>query len=712
MAAPVAVDLTCPLCQSVFRARTMGSSYYISGTDTDLRETGSIEEVRRYSVATCPCCLLSDYSWNFQDYEELAPDERDALAAALEFDPREKVKRELVPGDFERFRLAARCFGAREFDQSSLAELALLAYYVARDLGRRDLEPGLRDEAAGLFAKALEEDELPAPLRLRYAYLAGELSRRAGRRDDALRWFDEAVQAAREAGEEGDPDGHAAFIGQLARRMQTRALYRDAAAAELLELTRDEDPEVAAEARRILAGRRDRASVEASVEAWRAASPRERTGMLREMVQDPALGLYDLFVEALGSTAPEDIRSAARALRELGDPRAAEPLLACLERGVLSTEAALVDALRHIEAPGRVEGVRRVLERWEAQAAPSGDPEADAWRFTPDPVPLRNLLYTEGGAHGLELLIRDMQHLVENDLWDKVPSGGPVSAALALSTPEVAIALRGLLSSQNPATRRWSAFCLAEMGVTDAAEDIAALVKDEDAVVRLQAASSLARLSDSSQDTAAAALRELKALPAEDVPFALHFLIPFQSKAVKGYLLELLEGGAATPGEVLPLLGRQEPDERTRSTLTQALLDTNDDTRAGAVTGLAYQGGADAVEKLRLLYDPEESDEVRRRIVFGLGRLASQGHEREGTVAFLRRRLGRGNPRLRFSIALTLLQLGDPTGIDIVRDRAALFEESFDRYDLVAPALKALAAWDRGRVVQKRRRTARFVRPI
>ena len=710
MAAPVSVDLTCPLCQSVFRARTMGSSYYISGTDSDLRETGSIEEVRRYSVATCPACLLSDYSWNFQDYEELSEEERRALAEALDWDPREMVKRELVPGDFERFRLASRCFQAREFDQSSLAELALLAYYVARDLGRRDLEPGLRDEAAGLFVKALEEDELPAPLRLRYAFLAGELNRRAGRREEALRWFDEALQAAREAGEEGDPDGHAAYIGQLARRMQTRTLYRDASARELLELSRDVDPEVTAEARRILAGRRDRASVDATLEAWRVATPRERTAMLREMVNDPSGWLFEVFAEALHSTAPEDIRLAARGLRELGDSRAAEPLLAALERGILSTEAALVDALRHVEAPGRVDGVRRILERWEAQAAPTGDPEADAWRFTPDPVPLRNLLYTEGGAYGLELLIRDMQQLVENDLWDKVPSGGPVSAALALSSEEVALALRGLLSAGNPATRRWAAFCLAEMGCAEAAPDIAALVQDEDPVVRLQASSALGRLGDRSCE--GTVLSELRRLAPDDVPFALHFLIPFGSDAVKAYLFDLLESGAATPGEVLPLLGRQEPDERTRSTLTQALLDTSDETRAGAVTGLAYQGGADAVEKLRLLYDPEESDEVRRRIVFGLGRLASQGYEREASLQFLRRRLGRGNPRLRFSIALTLLQLGDPTGIDIVRDRAALFDESFDRYDLVAPALKALAAWDRGRILAHRRRrsTARFVR--
>ena len=60
----------------------------------------------------------------------------------------------------------------------------------------------------------------------------------------------------------------------------------------------------------------------------------------------------------------------------------------------------------------------------------------------------------------------------------------------------------------------------------------------------------------------------------------------------------------------------------------------------------------------------------------------------------MRERLERAAPRLRFPIALTLLQLDDPTGIDVVRERAALFHESYDRYDLAAPALKALSAYE------------------
>ena len=313
-----------------------------------------------------------------------------------------------------------------------------------------------------------------------------------------------------------------------------------------------------------------------------------------------------------------------------------------------------------------------------------------AWYFSSDTAPLRHLLYTSGSDRGRELLIRDMGELKENDLWDKVPSGGPVSAALSSDDPQVGAALLGLLSSANPASRRWAAYCLAERG--EALDAIAPLVDDPEQVVRLQAASSLARLGDPSHEEVV--LRELRGLSDGDLPFALHFLVPFRSEPVKAFLIDQLDQGTTTASEVLPLLGRQTPDEQVGEILSMALLETNDDTRAGAVTGLAYQGGSQAATRLRLLYDQEDSEEVQRRIIHGLGHLAAQDVHRDETIAFLRERLGKANPRLRLSIAMTLLRLDDPTGIDLVRERAALFEESLDRYDLVAPALKALAAYE------------------
>lgn len=687
MASPERVELGCPCCAARFWARTMGSSYYIAGIDTDLREKGSIEDVRRYSLATCPHCTYSDYTWEFQTEERFPKDEVARLGEALGCDPSAALPARNQPfGDFERLHLARLCFATRGLDASSRAELELLGYYMARDLGRRDLEPDLRDESRRLFVEALAED-LPGPLLQRYAYLAGELARRSGQSDEALRHLQMALSV--EAGDpEWDPEGRAWDIERLARRMRAAVEYAESPAAELLELIREGQPEVAHEASRILSARRDKASQAPLRAAWAEAPSETRTSMLRELVIEPHPGCAPIFREALTSPVPEAVRLGARGLAELGE--GSSEILSALRRGVLSTEAALTDALRRLGGGEALAEVAQILAQWEAEAPAT----ADEWHFGSDMTPLRSYLYTSGTPQGQALLVRDLCALDENDLWDKVPTGGPVSAALAVGDSLVA-ELVALLGHENSATRRWSCYLLSELGQRGAAREIEPLLEDEDPVVRLQAATSLARLGDARHE--GVVLEGLRGLGEADLPFALHFLVPFQSEAIKAFLFELLEQGDCALSELLPLIGRQVPDERTDEVLNTALLELSDESRAGAVTGLSFRDQEVVVDRLRLLYDLEDSDEVLRRIVHGLGRLARGGHRREETVSFLRERLESATPRLRFPIAHTLLTLGDPTGIDVVRERAALFHESPDRYDLVAPALKALAEYERRR---------------
>src|SRR5262245_39997240 len=117
MAIPVPLQLSCPLCGSAFEARTMGASYFISGVETDLRETGSIEDVRRYSVATCTKCRYSDYAWDFVGPEEVSEGLRARIRTALDARdaPRPSGRRGRI-SDFDRFELAGRCFSARGLD--------------------------------------------------------------------------------------------------------------------------------------------------------------------------------------------------------------------------------------------------------------------------------------------------------------------------------------------------------------------------------------------------------------------------------------------------------------------------------------------------------------------------------------------------------------------------------------------------------------------
>lgn len=693
MAIPIPVKLRCPLCSATFQARAMGSSYFIAGVDTDLRETGSIEDVRRFSVATCPTCRYSDYSWDF-DPEDLTDEAKRRIKSSLEKPdaPRPSGKRGVV-SDFDRLALAERCFNARGLDASSRAELALLTYYVARDLGRRDLEPSLRDKASVLFEEALAAEDPPPPLSLRYAYLAGELHRRAGRREDALAFLERAIQASQQGDDDELDDPAPSFdLGVFARRQRAAILHENDSVAALVKLAKSDDQEEASEARRLLARRRGKQAADAIKKVFKDAPTRDRVAMLRELAHEPPAALFELYTKSLKADSPEEVRVAAKVLGALGEARAVEPIIEALERGVLATEVALADALRRIDAPEKFEAIKSVVAKWSKNKAS----EDDAWHFASDPTPLKALLYTSGEAYGLELLVEDMRSISENDLWDKPPSGSPVQAAIALDRKAIP-ALKKLLKDKNPCARRWAAYCLSELDAPELTDDLRPLLKDKDRAVRLEAACGVGKLGGHDAKAEKVVLEELAELDESDLPFALHFLVPFKSDKTKKFVLDLLDRGVALPGEAYPLLGRQGTDTKIRKLLEAGLGDGSDDARAGAVTGLSFAGAHDAkiAARLRALFDEEDADDVRRRIIFALARLAHEGLDRDSTVEFLRAQLEAGDRRLRFPIALALLQLGDDTGIEDVRERAALFDESADHYDLVAPALKALAQYER-----------------
>jgi HEAT repeat protein len=687
----------------------MGSSYFIAGVDTDLRETGSIEDVRRFSVATCPTCRYSDYSWDF-DPEDLTDEAKRRIKSSLEKPDAPRPSGKRVVSDFDRLALAARCFSARGLDASSRAELALLTYYVARDLGRRDLEPMLRDGAAGLFEEALAAEDLPPPLALRYAYITGELHRRAGRRDEALAFLERAIEASREgANAEIDEPAPSFDLGAFARRQRAAILHENDTVPQLVKLTKSDDQEEASEARRLLARRRGKQAQDAIKRVFKDAPTRDRVAMLRELVHEPPGALFELFTKGLKSESPEEVRLSARVLGALADARALEPLIEALERGVLATEIAIADALRRIDAPEKFESIKGIVEKWSKNKASSDD----AWHFGSDPTPLKALLYASGERYGFELLVEDMRAISENDLWDKPPSGSPVQAAIALDRKSIP-ALKKLLKDKNPCARRWASYCLSELprardGASDLADELRPLLKDKDRAVRLEAACGVGKLAGHDAKAEKVVLEELAKLDESDLPFALHFLVPFKSDKTKKFILDLLDRGVALPGEVYPLLGRQGHDSKVKKLLEAGLQDGSDDARAGAVTGLSFlasdggsgsgNGGSRSEHKvtgrLRALFDEEDADDVKRRIIFALARLAQEGHDKESTVEFLRAQLEGGDRRLRFPIALALLQLGDDTAIEDVRERAALFDESADHYDLVAPALKALAQFER-----------------
>ncbi|MDF1662088.1 MAG: DUF2225 domain-containing protein [Planctomycetota bacterium] len=682
MAISVAVRLSCPLCEHDFEARDMGQSYYISGIDTDLRETGSVEQVRRYSVTTCPQCGFGDFTWDFFAPDEFEDDERSLLRSEL---APISAQDNGFPSEIKPFVATLRCFELRGMDSGSKAELALLTYYVARDMGFHG-EADLRNQAATLFAKAFEDEDGASALSVRYAYLAGELRRMSQESELAIEFFDHAISHAEQLQTQGiEFTGELDLLG-MARRQRAEIVHGQDSSPALVAVCKVESKDVRAEVSRILASRRDSGSLKLLPEVFEGLEDRERVTMLREFSKNPHPTLLPMLHTALQSKNAESLRLAAKALSQIKDPSSFSPLFKALERGVLTTETALMEAIRrldHEDAPGKI---RSLLNRWESQN------EGHRWATSNDPAPLKNYLYLCGDETGLDRLAQDMEALVENDLWDKVPFGSPIPAAIRLSFATRPL-LRRLLKSNNAVTRRWTAHIIYEIEDRECLDDVRPLLADENSTVRLQAAKTLARLGDRSH--CALVLKQLRGLDAGELPFALHFLVEFQNAEARDFLLEIYRKDLVTLGEILPLLGRQETDAEISALIEKSLGSLDEDTRAGAVTAMAFQGCSSAIERLKDLFDSEGTETVKRRLIFGLARLGETEDERSSIVSFLKHHFETCEPRLKFPIAMALLHLEDESGIEIVRERAAAVEESFDHYDLVAPAIKALSLYEK-----------------
>jgi HEAT repeat protein len=688
MAISVAVQLSCPLCSHDFEARDMGQSYYISGIDTDLRETGSVEQVRRFSVSTCPECGFGDFTWDFFAPYEFEDTEQQRLLADLAQIPKQVNE---FPTELKPFVATQKCFALRGMDPGSRAELSLLTYYVARDMSfQRESE--LRTQAAELFSQAFTTEEGHSALSVRYAYLAGELRRLGGDPQAAIEFFDHAIAHGEQLQSEGIEFHGELDLLSMARRQRAEVVHGKDSSQALVAVCKVESRDVRTEVSRILASRRDSTSLQLLPEVFEQLESRDRVVMLREFSKSPHLKLLPMLHQALKSKNAESLRLAAKALGQLKQLSSFEHLYNALDRGVLTTETALMDAIRRLNHPESAQRIRDLLARWESQG------DRHQWATVNDPAPLRNYLYLCGDEAGMERLAQDMEALEENDLWDKVPFGSPIPAAIRLGS-KVRPVLAKLLLSKNAVTRRWAAHIVYELEDHASLEMVQPLINDADPIVRLQTAKTLARLGD--QGHSQLVLNQLREFDKGELPFALHFLVEFCNDEVRGFLLHLLEEDLVTLGEILPLLGRQEPNKRIDGIIEESLHSHDEDSRAGAVTALAFQGRKSTVKRLQEFLSSESSETVKRRLIFGLARLGEMNElckeDCEGILIFLRGCFESCEPRLRFPIAMALLHLNDDSGIAIVRDRAAAIDESFDHYDLVAPAIKALARFEKHR---------------
>lgn len=215
MAATREIELQCWVCGEVF-VREEPRGYAVAGRGSDLCPQPAGVNPLPLLLHTCPTCGFTADGRGF-DPSQLDEQVREwVLAAGLS-----RTAAQLPEADYARYEIAAICHGRRrDPNPLQLAEYYLAASWSAQLDDAPDVVPDYQAEAARQLERALLMGELEEKERAVMTYLVGELRRRLGEFDAALRLFDEA---AIEFTQHGGPKWLIRALGQQARMARERS---------------------------------------------------------------------------------------------------------------------------------------------------------------------------------------------------------------------------------------------------------------------------------------------------------------------------------------------------------------------------------------------------------------------------------------------------------------------------------------------------------
>lgn len=188
------IELTCPVCETLFRSQTVVATNAFGGKRTDFHERAAGMQPLPYFVHLCTHC---GYAGVQRDFGEDAPPD-DKLRALVWSELAPALTTELPSGSL-KYEHAAKVAEWQESDPRSLADLYLRAAWCCVDESDTEAERYFRRHAAWRFADALEAfDGVPMEERAVITYLIGELWRRIGDDAQAQQWFERVANEVTE----------------------------------------------------------------------------------------------------------------------------------------------------------------------------------------------------------------------------------------------------------------------------------------------------------------------------------------------------------------------------------------------------------------------------------------------------------------------------------------------------------------------------------
>lgn len=208
------IELTCWVCGELFVCEEP-RGYAVAGRGSDLCPQPAGPNPLPLLLHTCPTCGFTADGRGFSASQFDEQVREWVLAGGLS-----RVVGQMPDTGYVRYEIAALCHARRRQPGAlQLAEYYLAASWLAQLEGADDVVADYQAEAARHLERALLMGELEERERAVMTYLVGELRRRLGEFEAALRLFDEAaIQFA----QHGGPKWMIRAIGQQARMAKER----------------------------------------------------------------------------------------------------------------------------------------------------------------------------------------------------------------------------------------------------------------------------------------------------------------------------------------------------------------------------------------------------------------------------------------------------------------------------------------------------------
>lgn len=183
------IDLTCPVCQTVFTGKLLTSTNTFGPRSTDFHQRAAGFQPLPLLINTCPNCGYSGASDDFEGVE-ITPEVQQRIWEELS-----PIVQNNAVDPAMGYAFSARIIEWQGGETMAIAHAYLQAAWCCDDIGNEDDIDDYRLAAIDYFKVALDNGEAGEQTPV-IAYLIGELYRRAGLSWEAHEWFTRVIEQA------------------------------------------------------------------------------------------------------------------------------------------------------------------------------------------------------------------------------------------------------------------------------------------------------------------------------------------------------------------------------------------------------------------------------------------------------------------------------------------------------------------------------------